>query len=69
MQSNRNAIQLIGFIISKETFDLNSVLDLIEVLNNSPSSCRDIITIFEDIFKHEKSSRILIAVSVKIQLI
>ena len=35
-------------------------------MNRSFGVCRDIITILEDIFKNEKSARILIAVSVNL---
>lgn len=61
---NRTAIQYMGVIMRQSKFDMQSALGMVDILNNSYLSAKDIVTILEEIFKNEKSGKILMAVQV-----
>lgn len=59
-----SAIQYMAMIMKSEKFKLEYVLEIVEIINNSYLSSKDIIQIMEQIFKNEKSGKILLAVGV-----
>lgn len=64
MKANVSAIQYMGMIMRMDTLHLDYVLSLVEIVNNSYLSAKDVITILEEIFKNEKSAKILLATQV-----
>lgn len=64
MQADITAIQYLGMVMSSTKLHLDYVLSMVEILNHSYLSCKDIVAILEDIFKNEKSARILVATQV-----
>ena len=52
MQPELTAIQHLGMIMNKEKLQIDYVLTMVEILNHSYLSCKDIITVLEDIFKN-----------------
>lgn len=64
MNPNTTAIQYMGMIMRLEELNITYVLGLVEIVNNSYLSAKDVVTILEEIFKNEKSSKILLATQV-----
>ena len=64
MNPNITAIQYMGMIMRQEELNINYVLSLVEIVNNSYLSAKDVVTILEEIFKNEKSAKILLATQV-----
>ena len=64
MQTDITALQYLGMIMHSNKLQLEYTLSMVEILNNSYLSCKDIISILEDIFKNEKSAKIIIATQV-----
>lgn len=64
MNPNITAIQYMGMIMRLEELNINYVLSLVEIVNNSYLSAKDVVTILEEIFKNEKSAKILLATQV-----
>jgi hypothetical protein len=64
MKANVSAIQYMGMIMRMDTLHLDYVLSLVEIVNNSYLSAKDVVTILEEIFKNEKSAKILLATQV-----
>lgn len=64
MQPELTAIQHLGMIMNKDKLQIDYVLSMVEILNHSYLSCKDIVTVLEDIFKNEKSGKILLATQV-----
>ena len=53
-----------GMIMRQYKLNMDYALSMVDILNNSYLSAKDIITILEEIFKNEKSAKILLAVQV-----
>ena len=49
---NRTAIQYMGLIMRQTKLDMHNVLGMVEIINNSYLSAKDIVTILEEIFKN-----------------
>jgi hypothetical protein len=64
MNTNTNAIQYLSMIMKGESLKIDYVLSMVEIINNSYGSAKDVAIVLEEIFKHEKSAKILIAVQV-----
>ena len=64
MNPNTTAIQYMGMIMRLEELNINYVLSLVEIVNNSYLSAKDVVTILEEIFKNEKSAKILLATQI-----
>ncbi len=64
MKANVSAIQYMGMIMRMDTLHIDYVLSLVEIVNNSYLSAKDVVTILEEIFKNEKSAKILLATQV-----
>jgi hypothetical protein len=64
MQSNDSAVHHLKLIMKSKSLKIDQMLTLIELLNTSESSNTQVVTLLEDIFKHEKSNRILLGVHV-----
>lgn len=64
MNPNITAIQYMGMIMRLEELNINYVLALVEIVNNSYLSAKDVVTILEEIFKNEKSGKILLATQI-----
>ena len=52
MQADITAIQYLGMVMSASKLHLDYVLSMVEILNHSYLSCKDIVSILEDIFKN-----------------
>jgi len=59
-----SAIQYMGLIMRQETLNIDYVLSMVEIVNNSYLSAKDVVTILEEIFKVEKSGKIVLATQV-----
>ena len=64
MFNNHNAIQCMGILMTKEAIDLNTILELVEILNSNYFQCQRVVTILSDVFDREKSGKILHGVNV-----
>lgn len=61
---NRTAIQYMGILMRQSKLDMQNALAMVDILNNSYLSSKDIVTILEEIFKNEKSAKIVVAVQI-----
>lgn len=61
---NRTAIQHMGIIMRQTKLDMQNALAMVDIINNSYLSAKDIVTILQEIFKNEKSGKILMGVQV-----
>lgn len=52
MKANVSAIQYMGMIMRMDTLHIDYVLSLVEIVNNSYLSAKDVVTILEEIFKN-----------------
>lgn len=58
------AIQYMGMIMRQDTLNIDYVLSMVEIVNHSYLSAKDVVTILEEIFKNEKSSKIVLATQI-----
>ena len=65
MQQDITAVQYLGMIMKNSKFQLEYVFSLVEILNHSYLSCKDVVIVLEDIFKNEKSGKIIVATQVR----
>lgn len=61
---NRTALQYMGMIMRQSKMNMEYALAMVDIINNSYLSAKDIVTVLEEIFRVEKSGKILVAVQV-----
>lgn len=64
MNPNISAIQYMGMIMRLDQLNIDYVLSLVQIVNNSFLSAKDVVTILQQIFRNEKSSKILIGTQI-----
>lgn len=61
---DKTAIQYMGLIMRQSKLDMQYALSMVDVINNSYLNAKDVVTVLEEIFRNEKSGKILVAVQV-----